>query len=158
MNGLPLNKSPPDSLVNYLDYWEIREGQEYNFSWLTDLQLHRENVYQVMRGGRGRWKIENETVNTLKHQDYQLEHHYGHGQKQLATVLGLLLMLAFLVDQVQELCCSLFQAARQKFHSRTSLWDKLKGLFKEYFVVSWDTVWLAIIYGHKGGVLQPDTS
>ena len=111
-----------------------------------------------MRGGRGRWKIENETFNTLKNQGYQLEHNYGHGQKHLATVFGLLMVLAFFVDQVQELCCSLFQAARQQFHSRTSLWDKLRGLFKEYFVVSWETVWLAIIYGHKGGVLQPDTS
>ena len=68
------------------------------------------------------------------------------------------MMLAFFVDQVQEMCCGLFQAAQQKFRSRTSLWDKLKGLFKEYFVVSWENVWLAIIDGHKGGVLQPDTS
>ena len=96
--------------------------------------------------------------NTLKHQGYQLEHNYGHGQKHLTTVFGLLMMLAFLVDQVQELCCNLFQTARQQFRSRTSLWDKLKRLFKEYFVVSWENVWLAIIYGHKGGVLQPDTS
>jgi len=158
MKGLPLNKTHPDILVNYLDYWEIREGKESNFAWITDLELRRDNVYQVMRGGRGRWKIENETFNTLKHQGYQLEHNYGHGQKHLATVFGMLMMLAFLVDQVQEMCCDLFQAARQEFRSRTSLWDKLKGLFKEYFVVSWDTVWLAIIYGHKGGVLQPDTS
>ena len=158
MKGLPLNKTHPDILVNYLDYWEIREGKESNFAWITDLELHRNNVYQVMRGGRGRWKIENETFNTLKNQGYQLEHNYGHGQKHLATVFGMLMMLAFLVDQVQEMCCDLFQAARQKFRSRTSLWDKIKGLFKEYFVVSWDTVWLAIIYGHKGGVLQPDTS
>ena len=158
MNGLPLNKSHPDILVNYLDYWEIREGKEYNFSWITDLKLRRDNVYQVMRGGRGRWKIENETFNTLKNQGYQLEHNYGHGQKHLTTVFGMLMMLAFLVDQVQELCCHLFQAARQQFRSRTSLWDKLRGLFKEHFVVSWETVWLAIIYGHKGGVLQPDTS
>ena len=158
MNGLPFNQSHPDILVNYLDYWEIREGKESNFSWITDLELRRDNVYQVMRGGRGRWKIENETFNTLKNQGYQLEHNYGHGQKHLATVFGMLMMLAFPVDQVQEMCCDLFQAARQKFRSRTSLWDKLRGLFKEYFVVSWDTVWLAIIYGHKGGVLQPDTS
>ena len=158
MNGLPLNKSHPDILVNYLDYWEIREGEEHNFSWITDLKLRRTNVYHVMRGGRGRWKIENETFNTLKNQGYQLEHNYGHGQKQLATVFGLLMMLAFFVDQVQELCCNLFQAARQQFHSRTSLWEKLRGLFREYFVVSWETIWLAIIYGHKGGVLQPDTS
>ena len=158
MKELPLNKSHPDIRVNYLDYWEIREGKESNFSWITDLKLCRDNVYHVMRGGRGRWKIENETFNTLKNQGYQLEHNYGDGQKQLTTVFGMLMMLAFFVDQVQELCCGLFQAARQKFRSRTSLWDKLKGLFKEYFVVSWENVWLAIIYGHKGGVLQPDTS
>ena len=158
MNRLPFNKSHPDILVNYLDYWEIREGKEYNFSWITDLKLCRNNVYPVMRGGRGRWKIENETFNTLKHQGYQLEHNYGHGQKHLATVFGLLMMLAFLVDQVQELCCNLFNTARQQFRSKTSLWDKLKGLFKEYFVMGWESLWLAIIYGHKGGVLQPDTS
>ena len=111
-----------------------------------------------MRGGRGRWKIENELFNTLKHQGYQLEHNYGHGQKYLATVFGMLMMLAFLVDQVQELCCNLFNAARQQFRSRTSLWNKLRGLFKEYFIISWESLWLAIIDGHKGGVLQPDTS
>ncbi len=158
MKGLPLNKSHPDILVNYLDYWEIREGKEYNFSWITDLELRRDNVYQVMRGGRGRWKIENETFNTLKNQGYQLEHNYGHGQKHLTTVFGMLMMLAFFVDQVQELCCNLFQAARQQFRSRTSLWSKLKGLFKEYFITSWESLWLAMIYGHKGGVLEPDTS
>ena len=158
MNGLPFNKSHPDIRVNYLDYWEIREGKESNFSWITDLELRRDNVYQVMRGGRGRWKIENELFNTLKNQGYQLEHNYGHGQKHLATVFGLLMMLAFLVDQVQELCCNLFNAARQQCRSKTSLWDKVKGLFKEYFIVGWESLWLAIIYGHKGGVLQPDTA
>jgi len=155
---LPFNKSHPDILVNYLDSWEIRAGKESNFSWITDIELRRNNVDQVMRGGRGRWKIENELFNTLKNQGYQLEHNYGHGQKQLATVFGMLMMLAFLVDQVQELCCNLFQMARQQFCSRTSLWNKLRGLFKEYFIISWESLWLAIIYGHKGGVLQPDTS
>lgn len=70
----------------------------------------------------------------------------------------MLTFLAFLVDQVQELCCHLFQAARQKFRSRTSLWDKMRGLFKEYFIPDWESLWLAIIYGHRGGILHPDTS
>jgi hypothetical protein len=60
MKGLPFNKSPPDLWVNYLDYWEIRAGKESNFSWITARELRRNNVSQVMRGGRGRWKIENE--------------------------------------------------------------------------------------------------
>ena len=129
MQGRPFNKSPPDRRVNYLDYWEIRAGQAYNLAWITDLELRREKVYQVMRGGRSRWKMANETCNPLKHQDYRLEHPYGQGQKHLATVFGLLLLLAFLVDQGQELCCSLLQAARPRFRSTTcrirtpSCWD-----------------------------------
>ncbi len=29
-----------------------------------------DNVYQLMRGGWARWKVENETFNTLKNQGY----------------------------------------------------------------------------------------
>ncbi len=32
INEIPLNKSHPDLLVNFLDYWEIRDGKEFNFS------------------------------------------------------------------------------------------------------------------------------
>jgi len=33
---------------------------------MTDLRVSQRNVYHLMRGGRARWKIENETFNTLK--------------------------------------------------------------------------------------------
>lgn len=159
VNDIPLNKSHPDLLVNYLDYWEeTPKGKKYTNSWITDIHLTRDNVYFVMKGGRARWKIENETYNTLKNQGYHLEHNYGHGKKHLATVFAMLTMLAFLVDQIQEFCCQLFQTARQKFRSRTSLWDKMRALFTEYFIDQWETLWLAIIYGHKGGALEVDTS
>jgi hypothetical protein len=42
-----------------------------------------------MRGGRARWKIENETFNTLKNQDYQFEHNFGHGNKNLSVVFAM---------------------------------------------------------------------
>ena len=61
------------------------------------------------------------------------------------------MMLAFLIDQVQEYGCAFFQAARQRFHSRTSLWIKIKGLFTELLIASWETLWRAIIYGHGSG-------
>ena len=35
-----------------------------------------------MRAGRARFQIENETFNTLKTQEYHLEHNYGHGKQQ----------------------------------------------------------------------------
>ena len=34
-----------------------------------------------MRGGHVRWKIENETFNTLKNQGRHFEHNYGPGKK-----------------------------------------------------------------------------
>ena len=158
INDIPLNKSHPDLQVNFLDYWEIRDGKEFNFSWVTEIKLTKDNVELVMKGGRSRWHIENQTFNTLKNQDYEFEHNFGHGKQYLATVFAMLMMLAFLIDQVQEYGCAFFQAARQRFHSRTSLWIKMKGLFTEFFIESWEALWRAIIYGHCGGVLQPNTS
>ncbi len=158
VNQVPLNKSHPDLQVNFLDYWEVKEDKESNFSWITEVPLTAENVHLIMKGGRSRWKIENQTFNTLKNQDYEFEHNYGHGQKHLATVLAMLMMLAFLIDQVQEYGCTFFQAARQRFRSRTSLWIKIKGLFTEFFIENWEVLWRGIIYGHGGGFLQPNTS
>jgi hypothetical protein len=34
-----------------------------------------------MKGGRARWRIENETFNTLKNQGYHFEPNFGHGPK-----------------------------------------------------------------------------
>ncbi len=103
-------------------------------------------------------KIENETFNTLKTQGYELEHNYGHGQQYLATVFALLTWLSFLVDQAQELGCRLFQAARAHFHSRTSLWERLRVLFTGFYIADWKILWEAIAAGHASMALAPDTS
>ena len=65
-NNVPLNESYQDLKVNFLEYWEERKnGRALHFSWVTDIPLDRDKVYQIMRGGRARWKIENETFLTL---------------------------------------------------------------------------------------------
>ena len=129
-NGVPLNESNPDELVNVLEYWEIHpDGKVQHFSWITDFLLIPENVWDIMRGGLARWKIENETFNTLKNQGYHLEHNYGHGEQNLSVVLALLMMLAFLVDQVQQLCCPLFQAAWHKMKTKCHLWEEIRNHF-----------------------------
>jgi Transposase DDE domain len=130
-NSAPLNESNPDELVNVLEYWEIHPDQKVqHFSWITDFTLDANIVWDIMRGGRARWKIENETFNTLKNQGYNLEHNYGHGEQNLSVVLALLMMLAFLVDQVQQLCCPLFQAAWHKMKTKCHLWDEIRNHFR----------------------------
>src|SRR5439155_7855374 len=107
VNQVPLNASNSDVRVNFIEYWEMSAERVQHFSWVTDLWVSRRNVYALMRGGRARWKIENETFNTLKNQGYNFEHNYGHGEQHLSVVFAILMMLAFLVDQVQQLCCAL---------------------------------------------------
>jgi hypothetical protein len=34
--------------------------------WVTDLCVNKGTVYRIMKGARARWRIENETFNTLK--------------------------------------------------------------------------------------------
>ncbi len=55
-----------------------------------------------MRAGRARWRIENETSDTLKNRGDEFEHHFGHGERHLATVFAALTMLAFAIDQVRK--------------------------------------------------------
>ncbi len=73
-------------------------------------------------------------------------------------MFALLLMRAFLVAPAQERGGRLFPAARARFRSRTSLWEKLRSLFTTYSIRDWQTLWAAIISGHKPAELQPDTS
>jgi hypothetical protein len=141
VNGLALNKSHPDLLVSMLEYWQVdADGKELHFSWVTDLTLTCDNVYQVMRAGRARWRIENETFNTLKNQGYNLGHNYGLGKKHLSAVFIHLMMLAFLVDQIQQLCCPLFQAAWKKCQSKKYLWENIRGTFRRFIAPSMEMI------------------
>lgn len=83
-----------------------------------------------MKAGRARWKIENETFNTLKNQGYHFEHNYGHGYLNLATVLALLMLVAFTVDQIQQHCWELFGQVRAGLRTKAKLWESLRSLFK----------------------------
>ncbi len=113
-SDVPLNDKHHDYRVNVLCYTETKStGKRQTFSWVTRLTLTQDNVYEVMRAGRARWRIENETFNTLKNQGYHFEHNYGHGYKHLCSVMTMLMMLAFLIDQVQQLCCKTYQKAKK---------------------------------------------
>ncbi len=148
VHDLSLNKSNAELLVNFLQYTEYNsEGSILKrFSWVTDLTITRDNARHLVSGGRSRWKIENETFNTLKNQGYHFEHNYGHGEQNLSVVFAMLMMLAFLVDQTQELCCPLFQAIRQKFSSRRLLWDHQRSHFRHFRFESMQHLHEVILY------------
>lgn len=161
LNHVPLNKSNQDVFVNFLEYWEIQEeGSTQHFSWITDFEILEKNVFKVMQGGRARWKIENETFNTLKNQGYHFEHNYGHGRHHLSVIFVLLMMLAFLVDQVLQCACQLFRAVWQKEGSKTRMWDHLRALFYSLEFGSMAHLFQALLYGYRveGFVVLNDSS
>lgn len=147
--GLPLNYKHLDKQVNVLERDDIKKGKRIHFCWITNLSLttSRRMTEKIARGGRARWKIENETFNTLKNQGYNFEHNYGHGKKNLCTILSYLMFAAFLIDQAQEYCCKYFKKLLKKCKSRTRLWRKLQGIVLNYFASTWEHVHLAIIRG-----------
>jgi hypothetical protein len=155
-NQIPLNASHSDIEVNVLECSEIKtmkkkkQQKRTYFCWITDLPINDKNVIKIAKGGRARWKVENETFNTLKNQGYQFEHNFGHGNKNLNVVFAYLMFTAFLIDQIQEFSCKYFKAAlKAMWGTRKYLWERIRGMFFEYFIDTWEQLYAGIIDGIK---------
>lgn len=72
------------------------------FVWLTGLRVTASNVVELAgKGGRRRWKIENEGFNTQKNGGYELEHAYSTNATAVKNFY-LLLQIAHLISQLME--------------------------------------------------------
>lgn len=90
----------------------MKDKITYHNSWVTNIFVTQNNVEKFVCAGRTRWKIENETFNTLKNQGYHVEHNFGHGQENLSYNFFLLNVLAFFIHQILEHSDKLYQKAR----------------------------------------------
>ena len=159
LNAAPLNDTHFELEVNFLQYWETRpNGKKQRFSWVTDLPIDDANVMALMRGARARWRIENETFNTLKNQGYCFEHNFGHGERHLSTVFAYLMMLAFLIDQCQQRCCALFQAAQAKAERARYFWERVRVLCLGSELTGWEMLYRALAFGYRSEIIIHDTS
>ena len=145
-NNLPINDTHHDVLVNFVEYREVKNNKTiYYSSWVTDINLTIANIANVVKGARCRWKIENETFNTLKNQGYHFEHNFGHGKNNLSAVMAYLMMIAFAIDQVQEHTSKYFELALKKEGRKLYLWNKITRIFLEFIIDSWETLYRVII-------------
>ena len=142
---LPINDTHHDLLVHFVQYTEIKDSKViYRSSWVTDYKINMNNIFNFVEAARCRWSIENETFNTLKNQGYHFEHNFGHGYKNLSTVMMLLMFIAFAVDQVQEATSEYFARALTKEKRKSYLWRKIKSLFLNFIIDSWETLYKVI--------------
>jgi len=140
VNGVALVADAKSPVVNFvqLRIFDAEGNETFRCAWVTDIELSRNNVAEVVRGARARWKIENETFNTLKNQGYHLEHNFGHGGKYLSESFFLLNLLAFLFHQIHELVDELYLKARAHFSARREYWNAIRALFRFLLFDSWD--------------------
>jgi len=85
-----------------LECREEARGESTRFAWLTNFRVDTSTVTALgNRGGRLRWKIENEGFNIQKNGGFALEHAYGNGPWAIKNFY-LLMQLAHRVLQLIE--------------------------------------------------------
>ena len=144
-NDLPLNGSHPELRVNMIEYWETdkndNEKVTRNMSWITNLEISEENIFELVRAARTRWKVENETFKCLKNQGYNYEHNYGHGKQNLSSTLAGLMLLSLLIDQLQQHACQLYRAVREKVRVQKVMWEQMRSVLQLVDLPDWETLW-----------------
>jgi hypothetical protein len=110
-----------------LDALECRQrdpdGQEHVFAWLTNFQVKATNVADLAnRGGRCRWKIENQGFNNQKNGGFNLEHAYS---TKYYKNWYILLQIAHMILQLVERGSLLSAPCRKLFGSIRNLTERL---------------------------------
>ncbi len=138
INEVPLNGTKDADNINFFQYELIPKNKvTYRNSWVTDIPVDRDNVVELVKGGRARWKIENETFNTLKNQGYHIEHNFGHGSRHLSMNFFVLNLLAFYMHQILELTDRLYQSCRSTTSSRKEYFSLLRHMFQMLLFRNW---------------------
>jgi hypothetical protein len=151
VNNIPLNGTINADNVNYFEHTIFKgDKKTYHNSWVTDISISRDNIIELVKGGRARWKIENEAFNTLKNHGYHLEHNFGHGEKYLSYNLLLFNFLAFFMHQIFELSDLFYQKCRNKFTSRREFWNQLRCTIRILVFPSFESLLKFIINPDEG--------
>ena len=113
---------------------ETEGGDKQFFAWITNFSIRPDNVAALAnRGGRLRWKIENEGFNIQKNGGFALEHAYSYGDWQLKNFY-LLMQVAHIILQLLERGSLLPQEARQLFGSLAAMARRLAEAIRNYLL------------------------
>jgi hypothetical protein len=154
-NNVRLHQDKDSPFINFVEVQEVtewigkkgkQERVERNFTFITDIPVTKNNIEKLAVGGRTRWHIENGTFNTLKNRGYNMEHNYGHGDKNLTHNFIMSMFLAFLVDQIQELSCFTFKKLIEKYEQKSRLWRKFDIYFEVLEFTDWDQFYYRLYY------------
>ena len=158
VNQLPLRDGDDALEINWCELITTSPDGKilYKNAFATNFKISKNNVKEIVRDGRTRWKVENENNNTLKTKGYHLEHNYGHGKKHLSSLLLTLNLLAFLFHTVLEIMDDKYKLIRDNLPTRQTFFDDIRALTRYSYFDSWDAMLTFMIHGLELDV--PDTS
>ena len=139
LEGVPSRDGADALLVNWLEIEIVDQAGKvtYKNSYVTDLAVDASTVAELAACGRARWKIENETFNTLKTQGYNLEHNFGHGAQNLAALLVTMNLLAFAMHTVADLVDPVWARARTTVGTRRRFFEDLRAITTYLVFQTW---------------------
>ena len=129
-----------------------KHGRQY-FAWLTDLKVTANTIEEIaQKGGRQRWKIENEGFNRQKNSGLNLEHVFSIDPEKWKSYY-LLLQIAFMLTQLLErgsllkrLAAALGQPLLKMFGSLRNVARRLLESLRNR---SWEDAWFDPINAAK---------
>lgn len=151
INNVPLNGNKDALLVNWVGI-EVtdRTGKKgYSGAFITSLEITAANAAEIAQAGRARWKVENETFNTLKNNGYHLEHNFGHGKQNLCNLFASLNLLAFNFHTICNLLDEQYQSIQEKMGRRQTFFEELRILTKYVLFSSWTELFDHILDSFK---------
>ena len=154
LNDVPLRDGDDALLVNWCEL-SVRQPDgslSYSNSFATTFRLDDDNVADIVRAGRTRWKVENENNNTLKTKGYHLEHNFGHGQQHLSSLLATLNILSLLFHTLLDLLDPNYKLLRDHLPTRQTFFDDLRALTRYICFDSWTHLLAFMLEGLE---LQP---
>jgi hypothetical protein len=130
ISQLPLRETDDALKVNWCELTSTDQDGKviYKNAFISNHSINGNNVVDIVRAGRARWKVENENNNTLKTQGYHLTHNFGHGQQHLSTLLVSFNLLAFLFHTILDMMDSKYQIIRAKLPSRKTFFQHIQAL------------------------------
>ena len=149
-NQVPLRSGSDALHVNWseLRITHAKTGKTiYHNAWATNHSISLDNVAELCRVGRTRWKVENENINVLKNQGYHLEHNFGHGDKHLASTLFTLNLLAFLVHTALHIANDDYRLLRETLAVRRTFFHDFRALTRYMIFNSWQHLFDFMIDG-----------
>jgi hypothetical protein len=121
------------------------DGSTQYFAWLTPLPVNRKTVEEIaQKGGRYRWKIENEGFNRQKNSGLNLEHVYSIDPEKWKAYY-LLLQIAFIIVQLLERGSLLRRLAEEAGRPVWKLFGSLRNVARRLLdsvrYLEWEESW-----------------